>query len=371
MEPEYFQTMNFRPDSKTFVLFRQYLDSKYTWAWYIWDKNSIPNSNFDNQDIKPQKQVRTTRQEQFKDVIFQKWRSKFNNKNLFSTPASLEKRRMARKKPCTSRRRLQVSRNTSGDTESQYGTLVGTEKWDAVSKMCQREYEILRKHMLAHTSGASPALAKELIRLWEAVYAKVNLISQADLTEYNKTGHLVVLQHYLYYEGYAKTICQLNNNCAKSLSTTLYSLAEAFPKIFRPQKFSFKLFSKEDYSNMPLITTLLEISSFFGESIEFHVALDSHVNTTEQITNAVSKNPLCNVIVNYSYFNPGNDKRFGVAVQGVPFIRNLTEEEASNSNELMHNWLIIYYYFFVLFTFATLVRVFFVYKTDRGVWLFS
>jgi len=37
----------------------------------------------------------------------------------------------------------------------------------------------------------------------------------------------------------------------------------------------------------------------------------------------------------------------------------------------MHNWLIIYYYFFVLFTFATLVQVFFVYKTDRGVWLFS
>ena len=331
MNPRYLTTMKNKIDCKALVMFRQILERKYTWAYYIWEKRSIPNTPQESEGIEPEPQIRTTRQEEFKDTIYQKWRSKFNNKKLVSTPGSLEKRRLARKKPFTSRRRLVITRNSSGENANQYGTLVGTATWDAVSAVNKREYEAMRKSMLEHNPHTSPALLKELIRLWEAVYAKMDKISQADLTRWNLTGELVAVQHYHYYEGYARTICQLDKDCKTFLANQLYSVAEVFPQIFRLKDSTYKLFAKEDYSNTPLIATLLEIASFFGESHEFHVSLPTNVNTTEEITNVVCKNPLCNVILNYNYFNTSATKRFGVAVQGVPFIANLSEEEASTN----------------------------------------
>jgi hypothetical protein len=328
----YFDEMKFRPDAKTLIKFRQHLDCHFDWAWYIWNKNSIPKTTYEAEDVKPEKQIRTTRQEEFKDEIYQKWRSKYNNKNLVSIPGSLEKRRLARKKSFTSRRRLLLSRNTDGETISQYGTLVGTVNWDTVSKVNQREYESMVKSMKESTN-ASPALCKELVRLWEAQYAKMNGVTQADFMKWNRSGDLVTVQHYLYYEGYTKTICQLTSDSKDFLISKLYSIAEVLPEIFAGK--TFKMFTKDDYSNTPLIATLLAISNFFGESLDFHVSLRSDVNTTEQITAAVSKNPLCNVILNYHYFNTAAVKRFGVATQGVPFITNLSEEEVSFLNSFV------------------------------------
>ena len=370
MIPRYKDTINNRIDCKALVMFRQNLERKYKWAYYIWDNKTIPNTTAECEDIEPVPQVRTTRQEEFKDSIYQKWRSKFNNKKLMSTPGSVEKRRLSRKKSFTSRRRLIITRNSSGEAENQYGTLAGTAAWDAVSNVNKREYQNMRKNMLEQNPNTSPALLKELIRLWEVVYAKVNDISQADLTLWNQNGDLIAVQHYLYYEGYARTICQLNKDCKTFLANQLYSVAEVLPQIFRSENFTYKLLTKEDYSNTPLIATLLEIAGFFGESHEFHVSLPSAVNTTEQITNVVCKNPLCNVILNYNYFNTSATKRFGVAVQGVPFISNLSEEEASTDCKKSKLYLFIYLFYYnivffqAVFVFCTAADIF-GFKPDR------
>jgi hypothetical protein len=330
IEDKFQAAMKFFPDMKTFTKIRHYLDQNYDWGWYIWNKNRIPRTREEAENVLPTREVRNSRQEQFKDEIYQKWRSKYNNKNIMSTPEGKERRRMARQKSLTGRRSLHCVRNDAGDTQSQFGTLVGTPDWkDGVSKTNKREYDIMTEAM-KQSKVALPECRKELIRLWEAVYAKVNGLTQETMIKWHKSGDLVILQHYQYYEGYAKTICQLKSDCKAALCQQLYSLAEVLPFIFKGKHYTL-IDNVEDYTNTPLIATLLAISNYFCESHLFVVPLSSSANILKDIMNEVSKNPLCNVIVNCNYYSPTEPRRFAVATQGVPFISNLTEEEVSTN----------------------------------------
>lgn len=361
--------MKFPPDMKTFIKIRQYMDQHYNWAWYIWDKKTIPKTREEAENVKPEKQYRNSRQEEFKDEIYQKWRSKFNNRNIMSTPEGKERRRMARKKSFTGRRHLLLTQNREGFTESQYGTLVGIASWNIVCATLRREYDNMKKAM-QNSVAPLPSLGKELVRLWETHYAKITGVTQENFTKWHKTGDLVMLQHFLYYEAYARTVCQLEKDCKNKLAEQLYSLAEVMPFIFSNKMYTL-IENKDDYQHTPLLTTLLAISNYFGESMKFVVSLASNVNVLNDIIDAVSNIPLCNVIINCQYYNPTEPRRFGVATQGVPFIMDLTEEEASKNYSNVTSLYLFYFCKSYKFMLYILFQAVFVFCTTPDVFGFN
>ena len=139
----------------------------------------------------------------YKDVIYQKWRSKYNNENLLSTQEGREKKRLSRLKNCVPRRKF-ASRQTTetGETVNEYGTLVGS----CANRLPMQnvvEHQKLIEKMKNLLPNTSREYANDLVRLWETNYAGYNGISQEQFLSQFRAESLVAVSHYTYYEAYA------------------------------------------------------------------------------------------------------------------------------------------------------------------------
>jgi hypothetical protein len=314
-------------DTQSLVVVREALTKIGPWGWYVWERSEI--SKYPDEtalDLPEKQEVKTTRAEIGKDIIYQKWRGKYNNNNQLRKAEAKEKKRLGRQKTFFLRKNGELHRQPNGKMVNQHGTLVGVENYDLVTESNNAEYKVMVKNM---KTAPTPTieLANELSRLWETNYAVVNRVSQDDFKKWHKSSNLQTVSNYLYYETYAGIVCQLPKNSMELLAARLFSFAEVMPEIYRDKKYT--PIPHEQYKDQPLIATLYAISEYFKESNDFVVMLGSRIDSLSHIEEAVVKNGQCNVIVNYDFHNGSrNPRRFGVASQGVPFINNLTEEEA-------------------------------------------
>ena len=332
-------TISYPLDAETFCLLRREVHSRGNWGWYIWNKDDIP----DDRELKhvPLPEVmphKFTKAGTYKDVIYQKWRSKYNNENLLSTQEGREKKRLSRLKNCVPRRKFASRRTTkTGETVNEYGTLVGS----CASRLPMQnvvEHQNLMEKMKNLLPTTSREYANELVRLWETNYAGYNGISQDLFLSQFRAESLVAVSQYTYYEAYATKICRLSptpKEAARKLAFALCQIggvmadifAEAGKEKFRPIK------PPNLYETCPLISTILEISAFFQESSKLllFVNVKNVDNVRKELLDQVWRNELCNVIFIIKDQHEGlftQDRCFGVASQGVPFIWGLSEEEA-------------------------------------------
>jgi hypothetical protein len=330
-------TMRYPIDGDTLTLLRKEVDARGSWGWYVWNKDSIScertHSTVPLPETRPHK---FSKQASQKDVIYQKWRTKYNNENVMHSEEGKEKKRLSRLKICTTRRMFQSRKSlVSGETVNEFGTLVGISTVNRIPAQNYNELQQLVAKMKSISPNVRKDYATELVRLWETFYAGYNGISQKELTERFKTNSLTTVSHYMYYEAYATKICQLPVGAAQKLAYSLSQIASVMPKIFERRGKDVKLWFNpftpaSTYAEIPLICTLVEISHFFQESTKLFMRFSvKNPNCSNELLEQVWDNGLANVIFEaMDASGSNNPRRFGVASQGVPFISKLTEQEA-------------------------------------------
>jgi hypothetical protein len=354
MDEFYSAEMGFDTDEMSLVAIRSALDKTARWGWYIWDRSSIARVQDDSEEIPETRPTNRTRRATGKDIIYQKWRAKYNNDNLTHTEEGKERKRLSREKTFTGRKLTKVSKTNNGDSQSAYGTLVGCQTWAVVSNkiiisftyvnytlqvffisLLLISFQVPQQNKLdfselvrniKESTSPTAALANKLARMWETQYPLLNAVKQEDFAARHTANNLATVKDFLYFEAYASKICQLERHSDTRMAARLYSLAEILPKIY--ENGGYQPLVVEHYKNMPLVSTLMAISHFFKECMRFLLAVATRVNSITDVMEEVGKTPLCNVIVDYDFNEPRNLRRFGVASQGVPFIKNLTEEQA-------------------------------------------
>ena len=303
---------------------RVYLaDAHNTWGKFI--NGPLPQTD---KDI-PATKLKTG--EPGKDTVYQLWRSKFNNETKYSTPEAKEKLKKSRQKGFTLRTRCGLTgRNQAGLPVSEYGTLIGFPTWEQCGERCQSDFRKL-EDAIGKKIEADPSLTKQLVQLWETQYSLVSGIRQTNLEFLFENGGLSTLAKFPYYEAYTKKICQLPHKPKDQFVAKLHSFAEVVPFLFEKKDFLIQK-DQEDYANMPCLMTLLAISNYFGESRLILLRIPGNVTKAEDLNDWVASKKICNAILDYDKYNPENERRFGVVTQGVPFIRDLTEEEVCAFN---------------------------------------
>ena len=317
--------LDFHYDKVSLEALRVALAQQGPWGWLIWNKEEIPQSAHDNrQPLPTEMRPNLGRSQSVDDKIYQKWRAHYNNKKLQTCNVGREKKRLAREKTYTGKRVLSIYQNEEGLSVGEFGTLVG-------SKSVPNQNIVDHQNLMDRMKDATPPtaeLAKELVRLWETQYSVLWGIQQPDLLRRYELAKLVSVETFMYYEAYARKVCQLPKNSTERLANILYDIASALPEICRGVKDSFYRVSEDTYERVPLLATLAAVSYYFKESRSFIVAISGNARTRMEIYDEVYRAGYCNCITDFDPHNSSNKTRFGVAVQGVPFIRYLTEAQA-------------------------------------------
>jgi len=320
-------------DGQSLLLLRKEVNERGSWGWFVWDATEIPKDRSMISKALPLAKVpNLSRRNSAKDIIYQKWRSKYNNENLTHNDKAKEKKRLARLKTFTARKLLALTRyRETGETVNEFGTLVGISNVKNVPRQNFTEHQNLMKKM-KESKIPRKEYATELVRLWETHYAAFNGISQSTFRDLYLEHKLVSVSNFIYYEAYANKICQLKPDSKTRLALLLYDVAAALPKIFekktREKRGGYQPLDPEVYESAPLLCTLIAISHYFDESMKMLVCIGSNANGHQEVLDTVYGHALCNVILEFDHKNDSNRQRFGVASQGIPFIRNLTELEA-------------------------------------------
>jgi hypothetical protein len=269
-----------------------------------------------------------------KDTVYQLWRSKFNNDTKYATPDAKEKLKKSRQKSFTMRTKRGVAgRTAAGLPVCEYGTLIGFPTWEQCGERCQSDFKKLEDEM-GKKIEADPSLTKQLVQLWETQFSLVSGIKQKDFETLFELGGLSTLSKFKYYEAYTKKICQLPHKPKDQFVAKLHSFAEVVPFLFGGKKEFFFMKDQDDYRNTPCLMTLLAISNYFGESDKILLRIPGSVTKTEDLMDWVLSKKICNAVLDYDKYNTDNERRFGVVTQGVPFIRDLTEEEVCAFNTM-------------------------------------
>jgi hypothetical protein len=320
-------------DGQSLLLLRRAVNERGSWGWYIWDAKDIPKDrSLANIPLPVTRTPNLSRRSNEKDVIYQKWRSKYNNENLTYNADAKEKKRLARQKTFTGRRLLALSRDReTGETVNEFGTLVGILNDKSVPRQNMNEHQSLMKKM-KESKVPRKEFAAELIRLWETHYAAFNGITQSKFRDLYLDHNLCSVSNYMYYESYALKICQLKPDARTRLTLLLYDFAAALPKIFekkiKEKRGGYQPLDPDVYETAPLLSTLIAISNYFDESLKMVVCIGSNANGHKEVLDTVYGHGLCNVILDFNHNNESISRRFGVACQGIPFIKNLSESEA-------------------------------------------
>jgi len=329
------RVIDFPTDEITLMHLRKEVDNRGSWGWYVWSGNDIPRDNKSSPTLLPTtRPVKMNKKPVGKDAIYQKWRAKYNNDNLMYSEDGKKKRSVARQKAATTRRLLHTERNLeTGYTVNLFGTLVGIADKKSISQESRTEHSQMVSRMKDLGTNTKKECTLTLLRLWEVTYACYNGISQEELKEKYLEDKLTIVSHYYYYETYAKKICQLENNADEKLYLHLCQLGSVMKKIFdlAGRKTDCYEFANESsfYNQVPAIATMIQISAFFKESPRIFLQLDNvDVSNRDDILNEVWSNGLCNVIFEVTKLKRQTEKRYGVASQGVPFIQELTEQQA-------------------------------------------
>ena len=317
--------LDFDYDKVSLETLRVVVEKQGPWGWMVWDKHEIPTLKYGNNQLLPtEKRHNLGRRHSVNDAVYQKWRSRHNNYNLMNCPEGKQKKKIDREKTYTGRRVLSIYQNEEGLSVGDFGTLVGS---NSVPNQSIADHQELTKRM-QDARPPTAELAKELVRLWETQYSVVNGIDQTVLLTKYDESKLVTVSTFLYYEAYAQKVCQLPKHSTDRLADVLYEIASVLPEICRGVKDSFYMVREEIYEEMPLLATLSAISYFFKESREFIVGISGSARSRMEIYEEVNRAGYCNAITNFDCHNPHNKTRFGAAVQGVPFIKDLTEAQA-------------------------------------------
>jgi hypothetical protein len=322
--------ITFPTDELTLMKLRREVDQQGSWGWFIWSDKDIPLDR-EKKELPAVRPPKLSKRQNGKDVIYQKWRSKYNNDNLMSTEDWKEKRSRTKHNPTTARRVTATVRNLdTGYTVNSFGTLVGISDKKSITQEMKQDQKRLIESMKSK-SHASREYVQTLERLWEVQYAYYNGMSQEELRQRFEVDNLTIVKHYLYFETYARKICQLEKTIADTLYLSLCEIASVIKDIFAMegrQKESY--FIKEEralYQEVPVISVLMQISAYFRECPRIFMQLHQFdVRQRSEIMDEVSRNGTCDVIFELTSIRSAN--RFGVACQGVPFIMELTEKEA-------------------------------------------
>ena len=327
MDELYHRRMQFEIDGESLKAFRIALNEKGAWAWYVWEPSLIPKRENEAGRLPSEPLPNLKNQLEGKDAIYRKWRSKYNNENLMSTPEGKERKRQNREKLLTPRRTDKLDDRGSGTQINRYGTLEGkTSDWRKLPEVLFAQYRSLGEDM-KKSLDVKRSLANDLELLWEAQFATFNYITQSEFMRMYERNELACIGKFMYFESYAQKICQLKKGSKERLAGLLYDLGKVLPRIFRKED-KYDPFEAGEYRDKPLISVLHAIGSFFRECSNIVVALPAGLVGDEKIMQFVNEKNLCQCIVDYDSIFRRSEKRYGVASQGVPFIKDLTEEEA-------------------------------------------
>ena len=325
MDELYRKRMHFEIDGESLKAFRIALKEKGAWAWYVWEPSLIPKREIEAGRLPSEPWPNPKNKLEGTDVIYKKWRSKYNNENLMSTPEGKEKKQKNREKLSTARRTTISEWKDDGTRTNAFGTLVGkSSDWRALPVVMLDQYRELVSQI--KQSNESKNLARNLERLWEAQYAVFNDITQPEFKRMYENNELATISKFVYFEAYAHKICQLKKGSMERLAGLLYDLGKVLPRIFRKDKYD--PFEPGEYHDKPLISVLHAIGSFCRECSNIVVALPTGLVSDQSIMQIVNDKNLCQCIVDYDSILRKSPRRYGVASQGVPFIKDLTEEEA-------------------------------------------
>ena len=326
MDELYHRRMQFEIDGESLKAFRIALNEKGAWAWYVWHPSQIPKRESEAGPLPKEPRPSPKNKLEATDLIYTKWRSKYNNENLMSTPEGKEKKQKDREKLLTARRKTRQVKNKDGAWVNAFGTLEGkTGDWKELPRLFVQQYRDLVKEM-KNTPEESRALANQLETLWEAQFATFHYISQPEFIKMHDKNELVTVSKFMYYETYANKICQLKRGSKERLAGLLYDLGKVLPRIFRKDKYD--PFEAGEYRDKPLISVLHALGSFFRECYNIVVALPAGLLNDQKIMQLVNDKNLCQCIVDFDSIHRRSPTRYGVASQGVVFIKGLTEEEA-------------------------------------------
>jgi hypothetical protein len=320
-------------DEITLQLLRKQVDRRGSWGWYIWEEQDIPKDNT-SKPLPTDRPPKMSKRHIGKDVVYQKWRSKYNNENLMSTEVYKQKRIASKHKYTTVRRILNTKRDVNtGYTINTFGTLVGMSDLKNASPEMKIEQVRLVERMKAALPQTPKDLAAQLTRTWEITYGIYNGISQDAFRDLFEQNNLTIVSHYLYYETYALKICQLEYDIVDFLYLHLCQIASVMQEIFARSERDTECYTLKDefliYNDVPAIGALIQISAFFRESEKIFMQIHHlDANNRDEIMDAVSKNATCDVIFELTKLKNHTSNRFGVACLGVPFISGLTEKQA-------------------------------------------
>ena len=92
MDELYRKRMHFEIDGESLKAFRIALKEKGAWAWYVWEPSLIPKREIEAGRLPSEPWPNPKNKLEGTDVIYKKWRSKYNIENLMSTPEGKEKK---------------------------------------------------------------------------------------------------------------------------------------------------------------------------------------------------------------------------------------------------------------------------------------
>ena len=219
----------------------------------------------------------------------------------------------------------------NGDVVSPYGTLVGHPVFDECPTSTRDGYlELIKK--MNNTEGCPESFCKkELVRLWDIHYAFFSDMDGQFLLSIKENGNLVTMSRFVWYEAYVNKLCQFEETGKSDFLENLYSVGSLMADIYADSKVPFCQNTDFEYESMTCTCILANIARYLGETSSFVVVLENYLfKKDEDIMAAVREKKVCNALFNLDLHNSSDGaKTFGVAVLGVPFIRNLTEEEAA------------------------------------------
>lgn len=320
-------------DMKTLLLIRKLLDESYDWGWLIHGEKGykIPRRK-DAQNVIPVKTTKPHRTQDYKDKIYQMWRAKYNNQTCKESANWEQKQKAKREQLSTSKRIPKVlSHNPqTGERVSPFGTLVGQLEFLEQSVTSKEMYKNLLITIHEGTESDT-SIQKKLLRLWDIHYSVINGAGGELLETLYLKGDLDTMTKFRWYEAYANKLCQFPSDYKETFLKRLYSIGSVMPELFTGSTRNFIPSDEHVYETMTCSCILGCIATYLGESTAFVITFDSGRTTSyEELKEEVEKRKVCNAILNFDYHNSDEgEKAFGVASLGVPFIKDLTEEEAA------------------------------------------
>ena len=322
----YEKEMTFEVDAESLRTIRVALNEHGSWAWFVWESTEIPCNESDAQPLPVKARPNVKQRAPGKDAIYQKWRTKYNNDTMQGKEEERDKKKDG-EKPSTGRQ------NVQGVPLDEHGTLRGiVGGWHSIPEVLFLEYRTMTSAMKVSLTTLVGQVT-ELVRLWEVHYAVFHDISRDTLVQFYMEDKLASMNKFKYFEGYANKICQLEDGSKDRLVGLLYDLGKAFPRIFRNEKFN--PVNADEYNDKPLISVLNTMGMFFKECKNIVVVLPEGLSTEpeaakREIMDCLTEAGHCQCIIDYEkiYNRRKGQQRYGVGSNGVPIVKDLTEEEA-------------------------------------------